>query len=236
MTSISSVGSLAGLSLGSLEVVAWYVNRIIPFDTVKGNEYRHTFGGRLWGQVGALDFDYTGDYQAGSLGPANVSAFAAFTNTGYTFSVPMEPRIGFRFDVASGGHEGSRTVHSYNPLFAALGAFSEGNIIAPINLIDTGIGVSFSPTKRLRVLAYSLFYWRYAQNDGLYNVVYLPFRNTARVRGTAVGAQPAVRAAYVLNDHVTLSAALAFFRVDAALRDAGAKNNLYSLTQIQFRF
>lgn len=165
-----------------------------------------------------------------------MSAHAVFTNTGYTFnSVPMRPRINVRFDMAAGGRSGN-TLHTYNPLLTALIPFSESNLIAPINFYDAGLGLSFSPTERLRVLAYTLFYWRYARNDGVYNAVYAPFRNTMAVKGTAIGMQPAIRAAYAVNPHVTLSGALALFRVNSALHNADAKNNLYGLSQIQFRF
>lgn len=213
-----------------------YSNRTSAFVGFRGEEERHTLGGRLWGQIGSADIDLTGVYQTGHVGNADVSAYAVFSNAGYTFnSVPMKPRVGVRFDMATGGRSGN-TIHTYNPLLALLGYFTENSLIAPINLYDTGIGVSFSPTNRLRVQAYTLLYWRYAQNDGIYNPGYVPFRNTATVRGTPLGMQPALRAAYVLNQHTLFSGALAFFRVDSALRNAGAKNNLYGLTQLQFKF
>lgn len=60
----------------------------------------------------------------------------------------------------------------------------------------------------------------------------LPPREHPRDGGTAVGTQPALRAAYVLNSHLTLTSALAFFRVDSALHNAGAKNNAYGLAQL----
>ena len=212
-----------------------YGNRNGNFEGFRGHETRHSFGGRLWGQIGAADLDVTGLYQTGSLGGADASAFAAFADAGYTFNVPWKPRIGVRFDVASGGRDGNR-IHAYNPLFSIFNYFTESGLISPINIYDTGVGVSFSPTERLRVLAYTTFYWRYAGNDGIYNMGYVPFANTTRVSGSAVGVQPALRAAYVLNRHVTLSGSLAFFKVGSVLSKAGAKNNEYAVTRIRFTF
>ena len=210
-------------------------NRQSTFLGFSGSEERHTIGARLWGQVGSADADWTADYQTGTQGAADVSAFAIFTNTGYTFdSLPGKPRIGFRFDMASGGKSGN-SLHTYNPLLTTL-AYTESNLIAPINFYDTALGVSFSPTNRFRIQPYVAQYWRYSQNDGVYNAIYSTFRNTTHVRGSAIGLQPALRAAYVFNDHLVLAGAVAFFRVDSALANAGAKNNMYTLTQIQFRF
>ena len=212
-----------------------YGNRGGTFEGFRGHDERQSFGGRLWGQIGNADLDVTGLYQAGGLGGADVSAFAVFSDAGYTFQAPWRPRIGVRFDVASGGRSGN-TLNAYNPLYALFNYTTESGLIAPINLYDAAIGVSFSPTQRLRVLAYTSWYWRYAENDGIYNKGYVPYAGTVNAKGSAVGVQPALRVAYLLNRHVTLSGSLALFKVDSVFRNAGAKNNEYAAARIRFTF
>lgn len=210
-------------------------SRLTSFDTFTGYDNRHTVGGRLWGQVGTADFDVQGAYQTGRTGPAHVSAYSFFSNTGYTFDAPLQPRIGAGFNVGSGGHS-TTTDKSYNPLLTSFQNFTESGLIAPINLYEAVVGVSFSPTTRLRVLAYDSFYWRYSPTSGIFNQGYQPFRGTATAKGKAIGMQPALRAAYAVNQHITLSGSLAYFKVDTVFKNAGAKDNTYVAARIRVVF
>lgn len=218
--------------------------RRATFANVTGADARYMLGGRLWGQIGAFDVDAQGSYQGGKTGSADVSAYAVFANAGYTFDAPGSPRIGLRSTVVSGGQSGPtvRNAHTgnelntFNPLLPAPTIFSESLLLAPINLIEVAPGVSFSPTSKLRVYAYTLFAWKYAERDGVYSSGFTQYRNTVTAPGRYIGFQPAIRASYSINQHILLSGALADFRIGPALKNAGDKNNAYALAQVTFKF
>ena len=68
-----------------------------------GYELRHSLGTRLWGRP--LPWEYNLEYvwQFGTFGSGNIEAWSAANAVRYNFSdLPLKPRLGLRFDVASG--------------------------------------------------------------------------------------------------------------------------------------
>ena len=214
-----------------------YYNRRSAMDGLAGSEARSMFGGRLWGVAGAVDLDWSATYQRGSQAGHPASGFGVFTNTGYNLhDLPMQPRIGLHLDVGSGGRGRDGTVHTFEPLnFSAL-YFTEAPVLAPMNLYDAGMGLSAGVTPSIRVQAIVSAFWRVAQNDSVYNFLAAPYARTNRVRGTFVGLQPALRAAWAIDRHLTLVSQFAVFKAGEALTRAGGQDEDYVSSYLLFRF
>lgn len=106
---------MAGLSIEPMWV--WFINSTRTGFSNAGtttnahapNQQRHTLGGRVVFKKGVFDLTYEGYWQTGSqgasaTGPRNltINAHAHAAMAGVTLPVPMQPRLGFEFNFASG--------------------------------------------------------------------------------------------------------------------------------------
>ena len=137
----------AGTSNGSASIV-----RKVAVGPVTGCEKRHTVGSRISGKIAASDFDYDAEaaYQFGSIGSADISAYMAASELGYTFfDAPTLPRLHVGFDYASGDDDRGDRVGTFNQLFP-LGHAYFGHIdtIARQNIVDLSTGVTVKPWRR----------------------------------------------------------------------------------------
>lgn len=219
-----------------------------PFSgyNVLGRDDRHTFGGRVFGTVGPVDYDVTGAYQGGRYGNYDVRAFMVQGDLGYTLDAAWRPRFGLRGGLASGGaNAGDRTLSTFQPLASNLFYYTESNLIAPTNFYNVSARLRFTPLvglPNLSVEAYYATFWRYSQNDavyfGLWQNATAPqaFPVTGAVSGSKIGNQPAVIVNYQPTEHLNITGSVAYFMVGSALRNAGAKDFLYGRLQAILRF
>ena len=71
-------------------------------DAGVANEQRYTIGTREFGRRGPIDYNFEFIYQFGHFGNRPISAFAAFSDTGFTIASAWgKPRIAVKADVAS---------------------------------------------------------------------------------------------------------------------------------------
>lgn len=143
------------------------------FNGTAGAEERHTLGGRLWGKIGASDFDYDveGAYQFGEVGAGDVSAFMVASQLGYTFTqVGGKPRLFVGFDYASGDKETGGDVETFNQLFP-LGHAYFGWIdqVGRQNIIDFSVGFTIKPVAALTIDLQLHYFLRAEDTDALYN-------------------------------------------------------------------
>ena len=86
-------------SVPGLSVDVYYLGldrRAAVLDAGVANEERHSIGPRWFGKAGPIDFNFEGVYQFGRFGDRPISAFALFSDTGYTGSpqgLHAKPRI-----------------------------------------------------------------------------------------------------------------------------------------------
>ena len=74
-------------------------------DAGVASEQRYTIGTRLFGRHGPVDYNFEFIYQFGHFGGRPISAFAVFSDTGFTFASAWgKPRIAMKADAASGGN------------------------------------------------------------------------------------------------------------------------------------
>ncbi|MGC3958489.1 MAG: alginate export family protein [Verrucomicrobiota bacterium] len=134
------------------------------------DETRHSIGTRFFGKHAALDWNFEFVGQFGAFGSADILAWTAASDTGWTFAdAPAKPRVFLRADIASGDHGGS-TLGTFNPLFPRGAYFNEASLIGPQNLMDLQPGVDVTLTRTLKLTASCDFVWRESLDDGVYGV------------------------------------------------------------------
>jgi hypothetical protein len=103
-----------------------------------GHELRHSLGMRLWGKPMSWDYNLEYVWQFGTFGSGNIGAWTAANAVRYTFSdLPLTPRLGLRFDIASGDNNPtSPNLQTFNPLFPTGAYFNLLNPVGPLNIID----------------------------------------------------------------------------------------------------
>jgi hypothetical protein len=147
--------------------------------TAARDEDRYTAGVRLASNPKPFDFDVEADYQFGSFGAQDISAWSIALEGGYTLAnCPTTPRLYVGFDAASGNDNGDKgTFGTFNQLFPLGHAyFGYIDVIGRQNIIDLHPGVEITPIQNARFAKkvtlrtdYHLF-WRENENDAVYTV------------------------------------------------------------------
>ena len=169
------------------------------------NETRHSLGTRLFGKHGTLDWNLEFVGQFGSFGHADILAWTAASDTGWTFAkAPTKPRIFLRADIASGDHGGSN-LGTFNPLFPRGAYFNEASLIGPQNLMDLQPGVDFALTKSLKLTTSCDFVWCESLDDGVYGVALNLQVPPGASRERYVGTFPSVSLAWQAQRHLSFT-------------------------------
>jgi hypothetical protein len=163
-----------------LEVYGLYLDRdnaVFPSEG-PGDEQRMTLGVRFSGAPKPFDFDIELDYQFGSYGDGDISAWAAAGEFGYTLAqAPFSPRPFLGFDTASGdGDPGDGDLGTFNQLYPT-GHPHLGYIdaIGRQNILDArgGLEVTFLKdkphAKKVTLRAEHHVFWRQSTDDAVYN-------------------------------------------------------------------
>jgi hypothetical protein len=170
-----------------------------------GAELRHSLGTRLWGSP--LPWEYNLEYvwQFGTFGPGAIEAWTAAHAVRYNFSdLPLKPRVGLRFDVASGSRsQNSTDLGTFNPLFPSGEYFNLLNPVGPLNMIDLHPTVNLYAGKTVTLNFDWDFFWRESLGDGVYSIGGTPLR-AGVAGGRYVGNSPAFLAAWNATPHLTL--------------------------------
>jgi hypothetical protein len=202
------------------------------------NEQRHSVGTRLFGNAGPIDYNFEGIYQFGHFGDRPISAFALFSDTGYTIeSAWSRPRFAMKADIVSGGDSrGTGSLGTFYPLFPKNNYFNESNIQTPMNYMDVYPYVQIQPRKDLAFMAGVDVLWRENIPDSFYQPPGIPVipgnANGKRFLGEAFNLQVEWQATPNLN----VNAAVVEFCTDGFLRSAGGRNTTWTGVWATFNF
>jgi hypothetical protein len=95
---------------------------------------------------------------------------AAWTRDYSWKNAPWKPRLGLKFDVASGDRNpNDGRQESFDPLFFKSGYFNDASLLRPSNIIDVHPSLSFEPAPRLEVSGGVDVFWRYTSQDAIYD-------------------------------------------------------------------
>ena len=150
-----------------------YRNESARFDSVSGDERRHSLGLRLFGLFGSQnrwDYNIEPVLQFGKLEDQDIRAWTIASVLGYSFSeLPFEPRAGIKFDVISGDQSANdQVLETFNALFPNNSYFSEAAIFAPANLYDLNLNLDAQLSERVKVVLLWDFLWRFSTQDAIY--------------------------------------------------------------------
>lgn len=178
------------------------------FNGKSGEEIRETVGSRIWNQ-GAL-FDYNTDFifQTGSFANGSILAGAVSSNDGFTLrNVALKPRIGVRFDYASGdSDQSSKNLNTFNPLFPNPMYSSLSALLGPSNLTDLGPTVRLTLTSKTAITPEMPFYWRSSIHDGIYGFAGNLIRPANLSSARFVGFQPGLVREHSYSAHFSSTA------------------------------
>jgi hypothetical protein len=142
------------------------------FNGMAGDELRHTFGLRFFGEAGSWDWDLEGFYQFGEFASGNIRAWSFASHVGYTFRhLRFSPRTGLKVNFISGDEDADdQDIETFNPLFPKGKYFGELTPLGPQNLINVHLDLSLSLTEKLKFLFSVVPYWRYSTDDAIYDL------------------------------------------------------------------
>jgi Alginate export len=161
------------------------------------DEHRQTLGMRLWGGAGAGDYDFEFAYQFGSFGDANIRAWTAASDTGYTLEgVTWKPRLAIKANVGTGDQDpDDGTLGTFNPLFPKGAYFTEASLNAPANFFDIYPYLELEPAEGFLFTAGWDVLWRYSTDDAFYSQPLTPLVPADASGSPFVGSQATVQAA-----------------------------------------
>ncbi len=200
-----------------------------------GNEHRHSFGARWFGETNHWDWNAEGVGQTGDFGNESILAWTASVDSGYTWDVVWKPRLGLKADVASGdrrdGHQGT-----FDALYFKSGYFNDASLIRPANLIDVHPNVSANLTRAVSINGGGDVFWRYSRDDAIYappGFIAIPALKTA---SSYVGTAVDVNLEWRIQRHLGFLASYVHFFSGDYVREAGGRDVNYFSTTITFLF
>ncbi|MCK9276181.1 MAG: alginate export family protein [Syntrophales bacterium] len=193
------------------------------YDQGQGNEERHTAGLRMWRVSGNWDFDLEFAYQFGSFGKGGMGAWMAATNSGYTFrSVAFTPRLGMKFELASGDRDlQDDRLDTFNPLFHNPHLFNDTDLVGLSNVIDVHPYFTILPAENVRLSFDWAFFWRESVHDAVYNNVMQVQRSGRGSDSRYTGSAFSGFIKWQAGRHVSVYAAYTHFFPGTFIRQSG---------------
>jgi len=202
-----------------------------------GNEHRHSLGVRWFGEKDNWDWNAEGVVQVGNFGNESILAWTVSVDSGYTWDVSWQPRLGLKADIASGDINSTNgTQGTFDALYFKSGYFNDASLIRPENIIDVHPNFSANLTRSLSIDGGADVFWRYSRDDAVYAVpgfVAVPALKTASAFvGTAVD----VNLEWRVQRHITLLASYVHFFTGDYIQAAGGHDVNYVSTTMSFLF
>jgi hypothetical protein len=190
-----------------------FENDLATYNRGTGRELRHSLGTRIWGRP--MPWEYNGEYvwQFGTFGHGDIDAWTAANAVRYNFQgLPLSPRFGVRFDVASGDlNPHSPNLQTFNPLFPSGAYFNLANPIGPQNIIDCHPVLDLNFSEKLTTTWDWNFFWRESLDDGIYSLAGVLLRPGTPSRARYIGSSPSVTAVWQVTRHTTVLASYVHF-------------------------
>jgi hypothetical protein len=188
-----------------------------------GSETRHSLGLRFWGNPGAWDYNGEFVYQWGTFGDGEIRAWTVAVNTGYTWTAgPWHPRVGLSTNIASGDRDAAdHDLETFNPLFPRGSYFSETALLGPRNFFNVQPSLTLTPLDPVSVTLDINWFWRLQTADGLYSPSGQLLRAADSSTARYVGSNVAVKTAWQLQRHVSITANYEHFFPGTFLRETG---------------
>lgn len=202
---------------------------------------RDTWGARVWGNRGPVQWDWTAFRQTGVHDGRKVDAWAAsFIQNMLVYNGNgVRVRAGGHVDLASGGNSyGTRgSIRSFNQLYASVGYLGQGLLLSQSNIVVVAPAVAIAPVQGLTINLDYAFLHRQNQNDAIYGGLMRPYAGTQNVRGSDVGTYARATASWSIISNLTLDLEAERLFAGDVLKKAGyPKGGTYGMTSLTFRY
>lgn len=215
----------------------WLGRERVRFGAVTGDENRHSFGLRVAGVSGQLDWDVEAMLQRGSFADQDIVAWGGGGEVGYTFRTWMKPRLSVRLDAGSGDERSTdRDLNSFNPLFPRAGYFSEAGLTSFSNLVSVRTDLRLQPAPGLAIEAAVAHNRRESRHDAVYVAPSTAIAATIGNQAKGIGRQVLLGLKWQVNRHVQLQAAYVRHSAGEAIQAAGGRAVHFARSGIQIKF
>jgi len=203
-----------------------------------GRERRTYVGAQFWGEAGPVEIDWTINHQGGRFDGRPIDGWQAFIAQSVAIgSSGAAPRVGVRFDYASGGGgtaaegtlKATRTPYGNNI------HFSYGTFLTATNLVALAPNVSFRPVPDVVVTLEHQLTWRPSESDAVYTPS-SAYAGTEAVPGHRVAQVSRAQIQWTLTPRLSLTTRLEYLKAQAALTRAGYTDSAFAAGFLSFRF
>jgi hypothetical protein len=183
----------------------------------------------LAGSAGALDWDFEGMRQTGTLGPDDVQAWAVGSILGYTLApVAWTPRLGLQVDAASGNNDpAGHVLGTFNPLFPNGYYVTLSGYTGYVNFIHVKPSVTLHPAPSIKLLFAVAGQWRQTTADAVYAQPDIPIAGTVGAPGRYTGTYGQFRLDWAITRAASFAIEATHFDVGDVIRRVGGHSSDY---------
>lgn len=210
----------------------------VRFAAAVGEEDRWTIGLRVFGRIGAIDYNFEPMIQSGDTAGKTIRAWTIASDTGWTFAgAPLQPRLSLKANLTSGDQDARDSrLETFDPLFPNLAYFSEAATLAPQNHIDLQPELALSVSPTLTVRASANWFWRAETSDAVYRAGGAALPGTAGSSGRLTAHQAELELQWRASETLEVRASLLNWRPADMLRLRGAEEGLFAVASIGLQF
>ncbi|CAN5194383.1 alginate export family protein [soil metagenome] len=222
----------------TLDVYAIELDRDgVRFGAVRGDERRSSFGARLAGKQGAIDYEAEGMVQGGRFAGRDIRAWGGSIGAGYTLAQTWSPRLGLRLDAGSGDSDAADgKLQTFNPLFPKGAYFNESGLTSWSNLVAMRPSLGLSPRRDVSLELSYLIRRRQTGNDAIYLQPSTPLVPVGPDASKAVSNGVQLDAAWQVNRNLKLQLQALHQDAAHAITAIGGKDVNFAMAIIQYRF
>ncbi len=195
----------------------------------------YTVGARLSATPKPWDYDIELDYQFGSAGRGDISAYSIAAEGGYTLvDQPLSPRLFLGFDYASGDDDATDPDKgTFNQLFPTGHLyFGYIDVVGRANIMDIHPGVELSLlkdakyAKKLSLRGDYHMFWRADTNDGLYGVGGAIARPAGASDASEIGSEIDLYLNWQIDRHTNAYFGYSHFFAGEFIEDTGPNDDI----------
>jgi len=216
-----------------------YRNNTARFGGREGREERHTIGARYYGASQDWHWNIEAAGQFGSFAGEKIGAWTLATEVGRKFpDLPLAPDATVRFNIVSGDtNRGDDRLGTFNALFPKGKYFGELSPVGPVNIISLNPRVSAPLGKALSTSLAGMAYWRYATEDGVYDIPGNLLRGPGDSKARFIGKEAEVTLAWQATAELELSTSFSIFMPGDFIRETGPAETIRMIgLESNFRF
>ena len=222
----------------SLDVYAFALDRNgVRFGAMRGNEHRTSYGARLAGRHGPIDYEAEGMVQGGRFAGRDIRAWGGSLGGGYTLPQAWSPRLGLRLDAGSGDTDpNDGKLGTFNPLFPKGAYFNDTALTSWSNLVAIRPSLGLAPRRDVSLEISYMVRRRQTGDDAIYLQPSTPLAPAGTNRSKAVGDAAELDAAWQVNRNLKLQAQLVHQSAGDAVEALGGRSVDFAMLVAQFRF